>query len=159
MSFYSAKKHELVVYKGALCADCKGAFPDCCFQFDHRDPHTKSFTISSKMSRPISEMMIEADKCDLVCANCHAIRTANNPEVGKKISAAKMGKKLSRRHAQSISKSNLGKNAGKIRTPEHIEAIRRNAAKGRLIRWSKPEARSRMSVAMKEAWAAGRKRA
>ena len=45
--------------------------------FDHRDPTKKSFNLTSGramlMSR--SRLMAEVEKCDIVCANCHAART------------------------------------------------------------------------------------
>jgi hypothetical protein len=47
-----------------------------CFDFDHRDPAEKAFTISSKR-KDVAESVLQAEfaKCDLVCANCHRIRT------------------------------------------------------------------------------------
>ena len=86
------KKDSLVEYKGGKCVDCGGTFPSCCYHFDHRDPSQKTSGIAQMMHRPIEEMKTEADKCDLVCANCHAIRTFNNPEVGQKISTGRQGK-------------------------------------------------------------------
>tara|TARA_R110000868_G_scaffold140018_1_gene355295 strand:- start:9 stop:539 length:531 start_codon:yes stop_codon:yes gene_type:complete len=46
------------------------------FDFDHRDPLEKLFTIS-KMYKGVSYASLykEMDKCDLVCANCHRHRT------------------------------------------------------------------------------------
>ena len=45
--------------------------------FDHRDPTQKSFNVMTGramlMSRP--RLMAEIEKCDIVCANCHAART------------------------------------------------------------------------------------
>ena len=59
------------------CADCGGVFSPWVMDFDHRDPAEKSFTLTSGramlMSRP--RLMAEIDKCDIVCANCHAART------------------------------------------------------------------------------------
>jgi hypothetical protein len=47
-----------------------------CFDFDHREPALKSFAISAKR-KDVSKALLEAefDKCDLVCANCHRLRT------------------------------------------------------------------------------------
>lgn len=87
------KKRELVIYKGNKCLDCGNIFPDCCLDFDHRDPHLKAFAISRKMGLPLSELKIEVDKCDLVCKNCHAIRTLANPAVREKLSASGKGNK------------------------------------------------------------------
>jgi len=45
--------------------------------FDHRDPTKKSFSIAAGhallMSR--AKLIAEIEKCDIVCANCHALRT------------------------------------------------------------------------------------
>jgi hypothetical protein len=42
-------------------------------QFHHRDPSKKSFAIAAGgLTRSIEVLRIEAAKCDLLCANCHA---------------------------------------------------------------------------------------
>lgn len=87
------KKALLVAYKGDKCCDCGKEFPLCCFDFDHRDPDLKSFNISHCYGFTFEELKAEADKCDLVCANCHRIRTTKNPKVGAKVSAAQRGRK------------------------------------------------------------------
>ncbi len=63
--------------KAASCKDCKGAFPPECMEFDHRDPADKLFTIST-FGRRVGQATLEEEiaKCDVVCANCHRIRTA-----------------------------------------------------------------------------------
>ena len=67
------RKAILVEYKGGRCKDCGGMFPQCCYDFDHlRD---KVFAIGTSLNRSIEVLKAEADKCDLVCANCHRIRT------------------------------------------------------------------------------------
>lgn len=39
----------------------------------HRDPKKKKFTISSLMSHyPSEKLLLELEKCDPLCANCHA---------------------------------------------------------------------------------------
>jgi len=46
------------------------------FDLDHRDPATKSFTISSHYgSVSLVDLQAEIDKCDLLCAFCHRLRT------------------------------------------------------------------------------------
>lgn len=70
-----AREHKalLIEYKGGRCVDCGGIFPACCYDFDHlRD---KKFELGWSMGRRIDVLKAEADKCDLVCANCHRIRT------------------------------------------------------------------------------------
>jgi len=58
------------------CRDC-GETRIVCLQFDHRDPSQKDRDISDMMKRSLARLRAEVAKCDVVCANCHAIRTAN----------------------------------------------------------------------------------
>lgn len=39
--------------------------------FHHRDPKTKSFSLSANMNRAWAKLEEEAKKCDLLCSNCH----------------------------------------------------------------------------------------
>jgi hypothetical protein len=59
------------------CADCGGVFSPWVMDFDHRDPAKKSFNVMSGRARLMSRsrLIAEIDKCDIVCANCHAART------------------------------------------------------------------------------------
>jgi NUMOD3 motif len=117
-------KCRLVDYKGGKCQDCGGIFLPICYDFDHRDLDQKSFGIAEGICarKSLSELMEEADKCDLVCANCHRIRTANSSEIiGAKISAAKFGKKASLKARANMRAAKLGKpgvNLGRKHTPE-----------------------------------------
>jgi hypothetical protein len=45
------------------------------FDFDHRDPKCKSFTIGSAAGYSKEILYQEMLKCDLVCSNCHRHRT------------------------------------------------------------------------------------
>lgn len=65
--------------KGNRCADCgmsaDGVLPDI-FEFDHREPGKKAFSLSNHgLTANINLVLAEAEKCDLVCANCHRLRT------------------------------------------------------------------------------------
>jgi formate-dependent nitrite reductase cytochrome c552 subunit len=67
-----------VVYKlkANPCKDCEGSFKPWQMQFDHRDPSQKKARVSSLMtSGSVDAILEEIEKCDLVCANCHADRT------------------------------------------------------------------------------------
>lgn len=57
------------------CADCKISYPPHVLDFDHLGD--KKFTISGfgKVNKTVDEIMLEIAKCDVVCANCHRIRT------------------------------------------------------------------------------------
>jgi len=58
------------------CADCGGRFAQCSMDFDHRDPSTKIARVTSLVGRAsIDRILAEAAKCDIVCANCHRLRT------------------------------------------------------------------------------------
>ena len=59
------------------CADCGGTFPPYGMDFDHRDPSKKLFAITTGSSylRSREKLTAEIEKCDIVCANCHALRT------------------------------------------------------------------------------------
>jgi hypothetical protein len=57
------------------CADCGQEYPPCCMHFDHvpeRGP--KLFNVAN-CDRAMADVKAEIEKCDIVCANCHAIRT------------------------------------------------------------------------------------
>jgi hypothetical protein len=63
--------------KSVPCADCAKTFPFYVMDFDHKNPDEKSANVSSLVSRGASLARIqeEIDKCVVVCANCHRIRT------------------------------------------------------------------------------------
>jgi hypothetical protein len=58
------------------CVDCGGRFPPCAMDFDHRDPATKRSSVTRLVGRAgTARLLDEAAKCDIVCANCHRLRT------------------------------------------------------------------------------------
>lgn len=60
--------------KNVPCADCGQIFPPVVMDFDHIGE--KSFTISGRISaRSIEGLLAEIAKCEVVCANCHRLRT------------------------------------------------------------------------------------
>lgn len=49
--------------------------------FDHRDPATKQYTVSRMVGRAGTDaILVEVAKCDIVCANCHRVRTWRRAE-------------------------------------------------------------------------------
>lgn len=70
--------------KGAgECADCGESDP-IVLEFDHLEPRLKSFTISQAigLGKTLTEVKLELEKCELVCANCHKRRTARRHQNG-----------------------------------------------------------------------------
>jgi hypothetical protein len=58
------------------CMDCGDRFPPCSMDFDHRDPASKSSTVPAMIGRAgDARILAEVAKCDIVCANCHRLRT------------------------------------------------------------------------------------
>jgi hypothetical protein len=56
------------------CADCGNKFPPECMDFDHVRGD-KVGGISSMFMAPMAALEAELAKCEIVCANCHRIRT------------------------------------------------------------------------------------
>lgn len=61
--------------KSEPCMDCGVSYPPYVMDFDHRDPSTKLFGVGNVGQRGTEKFLAEIAKCDLVCANCHRIRT------------------------------------------------------------------------------------
>jgi hypothetical protein len=57
------------------CVDCKQSFPSYVMDFDHLKD--KKFCLAACVAKYPSDeqIMLEVAKCDVVCANCHRIRT------------------------------------------------------------------------------------
>lgn len=69
-----------IKYEGVPCLDCFGVFPFIVMDFDHRPEEEKEFGIAnfgvmSKTAINIARVEKEIAKCDLICSNCHRIRT------------------------------------------------------------------------------------
>jgi transposase-like protein len=66
-------KAALVAEAGGRCVLCGYDRFAGALQFHHRDPMTKSFSLSDLgVARSLDKARAEARKCVLVCANCHA---------------------------------------------------------------------------------------
>ena len=57
------------------CIDCGYNNNPYALQWDHRDPSDKIFTPHRMASYSIKNIILEARKCDIRCANCHTIRS------------------------------------------------------------------------------------
>jgi hypothetical protein len=67
-------------YGNNPCEECGHWFPWCAMDFDHRPDEGKEFglgTVGHSKATPerLAKVEKEIAKCDLVCSNCHRIRT------------------------------------------------------------------------------------
>lgn len=66
-------KRRLVERAGGACERCGYDRCVAALQFHHRDPSLKEFALGSRgLGRSWAALTAEADKCALLCANCHA---------------------------------------------------------------------------------------
>ena len=62
--------------KSKPCMDCGNTFPPVCMDFDHvRGGKVMSITRMVHGASSRDRILEEIAKCDLVCSNCHRIRT------------------------------------------------------------------------------------
>ena len=67
-------KQILVAEGGGRCQRCGFAEHPAALQFHHLDPTTKAFNISAQgVTRSLAKARAEAQKCVLLCGNCHAL--------------------------------------------------------------------------------------
>jgi hypothetical protein len=60
--------------KSKPCMDCGVQYPYYVMDFDHKGDKVAKVSFLSK-GAPMEVVLKEIAKCDLVCANCHRIRT------------------------------------------------------------------------------------
>jgi hypothetical protein len=62
--------------KNVPCIDCKVSYPWMVMDFDHRPGETKVAEVSKlATSASVQKIRDEIAKCDVVCSNCHRLRT------------------------------------------------------------------------------------
>jgi len=59
-------------YLGGQCARCKSTDD---LEFDHTDASLKSYRVSTRFSLPFEILREELDKCQLLCVDCHRLKT------------------------------------------------------------------------------------
>ena len=78
---------------GQPCADCGGQFHHSAMTWDHLPGEEKLDNVSSLLTRHSRKRILtEISKCELVCANCHAIRTFERRGVAQPGSAPRLGR-------------------------------------------------------------------
>ena len=70
--------------KSKPCHDCGQSFPPHVMDFDHVRGK-KRFGIAKMQNHSLEAILAEIAKCDLVCANCHRIRTRKRWNARKRV--------------------------------------------------------------------------
>jgi len=75
----SSRIRYIIEQKSKPCIDCHTNYPYYVMQFDHLSGLDKEFNVSQAVysKKSLDQIKEEIAKCELVCANCHAIRTYN----------------------------------------------------------------------------------
>jgi hypothetical protein len=72
---YTDKTRQIMdLAKDRPCADCKQSYPPVVMDFDHVRGE-KLFNVSAHGGRSRKSVILEIEKCEVVCANCHRLRT------------------------------------------------------------------------------------
>ncbi len=69
-------RYQSFEYLGGVCTDCGYKENLNALEFDHVEPR-QGPTIPNYFTYSWDSLKKQLDKCELVCATCHAIRTAN----------------------------------------------------------------------------------
>jgi hypothetical protein len=69
------KREYIRLAKDKPCMDCEQSFPYYVMDFDHRDGETKFRGLALMITESLVRIKAEIEKCDLICSNCHRIRT------------------------------------------------------------------------------------
>jgi hypothetical protein len=76
---YQIRKNIIDKAKDKPCADCRVKYEPFIMQLDHREGTKKEFTIGQTgRIKTVDTLLREIEKCEVVCANCHARRTHFN---------------------------------------------------------------------------------
>ena len=71
----ASREYQILAKAGKSCMDCGGYFPPCAMEWDHvLDRGPKLFELAAG-DHSLAKVQAEIAKCDLVCANCHRVRT------------------------------------------------------------------------------------
>ncbi len=78
--------YQAIEYLGGVCKDCGYKTDLRALEFDHvPEPRRGGYAIGHYLTYTWVKLKEQLDKCELVCANCHAIRTATRRTAGAPI--------------------------------------------------------------------------
>lgn len=75
-------RDKIWVIKSDSCTDCKYRFHPFCMDFDHLENKEINIADMLSLNYSLKKVLEEIKKCDLVCANCHRLRTWNRLNSG-----------------------------------------------------------------------------
>lgn len=118
---YNADRKDAIdEIKSVPCKDCGNRYPPYVMDFDHRNPDDKLFNISTGKAKRWEVVLAEIAKCDVVCSNCHRIR-----------SHVRLQERLLSKGVRSGIAGNVGERSGAAKlTNDTVAAIRIEAAAG-----------------------------
>jgi len=67
-------KEKAVTYMGGKCTLCNFTGHPAAFHFHHTNPEEKDCNWNKLRLRSWSRILLELEKCQLLCANCHAVQ-------------------------------------------------------------------------------------
>ncbi|OLC53628.1 MAG: hypothetical protein AUH85_13845 [Chloroflexi bacterium 13_1_40CM_4_68_4] len=71
-------------FRSTPCFDCHQHFPWFVMEFDHRDPARKRNNVPFLAGRiGLVRLLEEIEKCDIVCANCHRVRSYSRRDAAR----------------------------------------------------------------------------
>lgn len=70
-------KMAAIKYLGGKCDICGWTGNQAVFQFHHKNPSEKDFTVGNVSNKSWDSIKKELKKCILLCANCHMIQHSN----------------------------------------------------------------------------------
>ncbi|WGH19892.1 HNH endonuclease [Streptomyces phage PumpkinSpice] len=76
---------KLMKIKNVPCMDCNGEFPSFVMDFDHVRGEKLADVSDLMQNASWQRVLDEIAKCDIICANCHRIRTHARMEQAKSL--------------------------------------------------------------------------
>jgi hypothetical protein len=166
---------KLVALFGGKCVDCGYDKHLSVLHFDHVDPSLKKFSIHARLALKPSperwdELVAEASKCVLRCANCHLERSYKEGHVGRPVGSGKPEKStdiaLGQDYLVRLEERRQRKRQqlpGAHKDPENLARLKANREKflknpEAREKWTLKWAAALASPEYKEKWAAGMER-
>lgn len=76
----------ILEYLGGKCVECGYNAHPSALEIDHIDPSTKTMNLTGKMPLKVIPAAVwkELEGCQLLCCNCHRVKSVQNKEIGRK---------------------------------------------------------------------------